>query len=76
MQGQAGGYRFIANRTHIRRKLRMHLAHPRKMGEDFGAAVNLQIVRRTIAFMAAHDRRECGQVNPAVHQFGRANNAV
>ena len=22
------------------------------------------------------DRRECGQVNPAVHQFGRANNAV
>ena len=54
----------------------MDLAHPCKMAEDFRAAVELQIVRGAVAFMAAHHRGKCGKVDPAVHEFCRPHHAV
>ena len=54
----------------------MDLAHPRKVGEDFGAAVELQIVRRAVALMAAHHGGKGGKVDPAVHEFCRPHYAM
>ena len=54
----------------------MHLAHAGKMGEYFGAAIELQIVCRTIALMTAHDGCKGRQVNPTVHQFCGPDHAM
>ena len=76
LQRQASGNGFIRQRPDISSEPRMHLAHSGKMAQYFGCAVQLQIVGRPVTFMTAHHRRECCQIDPAVHQLRRANNTV
>jgi len=48
-------------------------SHPGEMREDHRIAVELQIVTRPVAFVAAHHRREGRHLAPTHQQIGRAH---
>ena len=51
----------------------MHAAHGDEVVEDLGAAVDLEVFVRAVAFVAAHHRREGAEFGPAHQQLGRAH---